>query len=107
MPFIEMTDFRLDTKRTKQSPPTDPEEQFLLEAQFRPAAIQFTGDSAMGREVRRVVAVQQVELHSADLDLPGAQPDRVTGQGDLEPQPLAVRFAYRRDRQLSGVVIRE
>ena len=107
MPFIQMTDFRLDAKRTKQSPAADSEQQFLLEAQLRSAAIQLAGNPAMRGEVRRVVAVQQVKLYSADLNLPGAQPDRVTGQGDLQPQPLAVRLAQRRDRQLSGVVIRK
>ena len=57
--------------------------------------------------IRRVIAVEQVELHASDLNLPGTQPDRVFGQGDLEPQPFAIRFAQRRDRQLSGLVIRE
>src|ERR1035441_8674163 len=60
----------------------------------------------MSRKVSRVIAVQQVKLHPADLDLPRAQPDRVTRQGDLQSQPLAVRLAQRRDRQLSGIVIR-
>ena len=78
MPFIQVTDFRLDAQRTKQSPSADPEKQFLLEAQLRPAAIQFAGNPSMSGKVRRVIAVQQVKLHSADLDLPGAQPDRVT-----------------------------
>ena len=44
----------------------------MLEAQLRPAAIQFAGNSSMSGEVRRVIAVQQIKLHSADLDLPGA-----------------------------------
>src|SRR5512146_1119285 len=30
MSFIQMADFRLNAKRTKQSPPADPEEQFLF-----------------------------------------------------------------------------
>ena len=77
MPFIQMTDFRLNAKRAKQSPSADPEQQFLLEAQLRPAAIQLAGNPSMSGEVRRVIAVQQVKLRSADLDLPGAQPDRV------------------------------
>ena len=79
MPFIQMTDFRMDAKRTKQPPSADPEEQLLLEAQLRPAAIKLAGDPSMCGKVRRVIAVQQVELDSTDLDLPGAQPDRVTG----------------------------
>ena len=61
----------------------------------------------MSGDVRRVIAVQQVKLHSADLDLPGAQPDRVSRQRDLQPQPLPVRLAQRRDRQLSGIVVRK
>ena len=39
MPFIQMTDFRLDAERREQSPSADPEQHFLLEAQLRPAAI--------------------------------------------------------------------
>jgi len=73
-----MANFRLDSKRTKQSPSADPEQQFLLEAQLQPASIQLTGNPSMNRKIRRVIAVQQVKLHSANLDLPGAQPDRVT-----------------------------
>ena len=61
----------------------------------------------MGREVGRIVAVQQVQLHPADLGLPDAQPDRVAGQGDLEPQPLAVGLAQGRDGQLARVVVGE
>src|ERR1039458_8530319 len=61
----------------------------------------------MYREVRRVIAVQQVKLHLAHLDLPRAQPDRVSGQRDLQPQPLSVWLAQRRDGQLSRIVIRK
>ena len=52
-----------------------------------------------------VVAVEQVQLDPTDLHLPGAQPDRVTRQGDLQPQPFAVGFAQGGDRQLPGVVV--
>src|SRR5213593_2019400 len=79
MPFIQMTNFGLNAKRAKQSPSADPEQQFLLEAQLRAAAVQLAGNPSMSGEVRGVVAVQQVKLRSADLDLPGAQPDRVAG----------------------------
>ena len=92
MPFIQMADFRLDAEGGEQPPSADPEEQFLLEAQFRPAAIQLAGDASMSGEVRRIIAVQQVEFDPADLDLPGAQPDRITGQFDFQPQPFAVRL---------------
>ena len=60
----------------------------------------------MRRKVRRVIAVEQVKLHPTHLHLPRAQPDRVTRQGNLQPQPFAVRLAQRRNWQLSGIVIR-
>ena len=104
--FIQVTDLRLHPERAEQPPSADPEQQFLLEAQLRPAAIQLAGNPSMSGKVRRVIAVQQVKLHPAHLNLPGAQPDRVSGQRDLQPQPLAVRLAQRRDRQLSGIVVR-
>ena len=106
VPLVEVTHFRVDAKGVQQAPAADAEENFLLQAQLRPAAVQFAGKSAVHGEIRRVVAIEQVKLHPADLHLPGAQPDRVTGQVDLQPQPFAVRVAQRRDRQLSGVVVR-
>ena len=106
MPFVEVADLGLDSQRAQQAPSADAEQQFLLEAQLRAAAIEFAGDSAMSGVVRRIVAVEQVELHLSDLYLPGAQPDRISRQGDLQPQPLAIRLAQRRDGQLSGIVIR-
>ena len=91
--FIQMTDLWLKAKCAKQPPSANPEQQFLLEAQFRPAAVEFAGNSPMSGKVCRVIAVQQIKLHSADLNLPGAQPDRVAGQSNLQAQPLSVRLA--------------
>jgi hypothetical protein len=69
MPFIQVTDFRVDAKCSEQAPAADPEKQFLLEAQLRPTPIQLAGDRSITGKVRRIVAVQQVKLDSADLDL--------------------------------------
>src|SRR5208282_304898 len=51
-------------------------------------------------------AVEQVELQSADLGLPSAQPYPITGQVELQPQPLTICGSQRHDRQLAGVAIR-
>ena len=72
MPFIQMTDFWLDPESAEQPPSANPEDQFLLEAQFRATPIELVCNPSMSRKVRRVIAIQQVELHSADLGLPGA-----------------------------------
>ena len=58
MSFIQVADLRLNAERFEQTPAADPEKQFLLEAQFRPAAIQLAGNPPMSREVRRVIAVE-------------------------------------------------
>ena len=60
VPFIQVTDLRLQPERSEQSPSADPEQQFLLKAQFRPAPVQLAGNPPMRGEVRRVIAVQQV-----------------------------------------------
>src|SRR5208283_1950676 len=72
MTFIQVTDVRLEAECGEQSPTSNPKQQLLLEAQLRSTAIQLTGNPAMSREVRRVIALQQVKFHPTDLDLPGA-----------------------------------
>ena len=66
VPFIQMTDFRLNAERVQQAPSADPEQQLLREAQLRTAAIELAGDRSMSRIVRGVIAVEQVERRSPD-----------------------------------------
>src|SRR5208337_1358934 len=40
VPFVQVTDFWFDAERAEQPPSANPEQQFLLEAQLRPAPIQ-------------------------------------------------------------------
>jgi hypothetical protein len=44
VPFIQVTDLRLEPERAEQPPSADPEQHFLLEAQFRPAPIELAGN---------------------------------------------------------------
>ena len=90
VPFIQVANLRLDAERGKEPPAADPKDQLLHQAQVRPAAIKLAGDPAIRRKVRRVIAVEQVELQSADLGLPSAQPYRIAGQVELQPQPLTI-----------------
>ena len=71
------------------------QEHLLRQAQLRTAAAQLARNASMRGIIRGVIAVEQIRLHSADLNRPGAQPDRVTRQCDLQPQPLAVRLGTR------------
>ena len=93
MPLVQMTDLRLDAEHPEQPPSTDAKQQLLRQAQLRTAAIQLAGDASMCGVIRCIIAIEQVKLHPTDLDLPGAQPDRVTRQGDFQPQPLTIGLA--------------
>ena len=104
MTFVQMTHFRVDAKQVQQPPAADAQYQFLLQAGFRAAAIQFAGNSSINRIIRRIVAIEQIQVQATDLDLPGAQPDRVAGQIQLKAQPFTVGTAQRGDRQLTGIV---
>ena len=90
MPFVQMADLGADTERAQQSPPADPEYEFLHQAQLRPTAVELTGDALVKGRVRRIVAIQEVELHPSHLHLPGAQPQGIARQLNLQPHPLAV-----------------
>ena len=105
VPFVEMTDLRLDPERIKQTPATHPEHDLLLQAQLRAASIQLACDAPVNWKVCRIIRIQQIQLPSANLDLPGAQPDGGAGQRYLYAQPLAIGLENRRDRQLPGVVV--
>src|SRR5947207_15719569 len=101
MPFIEMTDFRLDADCGEQPPSADPKDQLLHETQFRRASVKLAGNPSVRRVVRRIVAVPQVKLRSAHLDLPGAQPDRMARQLAQSAHPFPVPLAQRPARELS------
>jgi len=64
-------------------PSADSKHHLLQEAQVRSAAVKLAGNPAIRWIVRRIIAVQEVELQSADLNLPGAKPNRVAGQVEL------------------------
>ena len=80
MPFIQMAHFRLNAERLKQSPAADSQHDLLLQPQLRTAPIKLAGDAPVSREVREIIAVQEVKLDSANMDLPCSKPDRVSGQ---------------------------
>src|SRR6266704_3078824 len=53
--------------------------------------------SVSSRSVRGVVAVEQIEDHTTDLNRPGAEPDPVARQLDREAQQIAALASHRRD----------
>src|SRR5208337_2780868 len=93
MPLIEMADLRLDPETLKEAPATEPEHQFLCQAQLGAATIEFARNSAIGRLVRRVIAVEQIQFQPADLCFPGAQPEFAPRQVDAKTQPFPIRVA--------------
>ena len=106
MAFIQVADFRLDAQRGEQSPSADPEHQFLHEAQLRPAAVKLAGDrrDKAGSSPHRCCPAGIASLCRPEPARRAARSGD-PGTSSSQPQPLAVRLAQRRDRQLSGIVV--
>ena len=102
--FVQVADLRLQAYGSQESPASYSKDELLLQPQVRTAAVQLTGDGAMRRDIRGIVGVQEIQLHSADLHLPGANPEFGAGEIDGEAKPFTVGLAQGTDRQLPGVV---
>jgi hypothetical protein len=102
-----MTDFRLDPQRTQQAPAADAERHLLQETDLVGAAVELSGDAAIGRHVQRIVAVEEVQGNSAHPRLPASQPNRRPRAGEADPYPRAVRVANRDHGELGRRVDRE
>ncbi len=102
--LVEVAHFRLQAQRLDQLPAANAENLFLFQPQFGTAAVQFTGDAAVLRDIRGIVGVQQIQFCSAYLRLPHTDPKLGTGQIYWQPQPLTIRLAQGLYRQLAGVV---
>jgi hypothetical protein len=89
MPFIQMAHFGPDTESAQEAPTDYAEHQFLFQAEFRTAAVQFASDAAMMRQIGGIIGIQQVQPGSPDLDLPGANPDPGAWERERDSQPFA------------------
>ena len=104
MTLVEMADFRMQAEGPQEPPASNSQDQLLLQAQLRTAAVEFAGNAAVRRNIRRIVGVQQIQFRSAHLHLPGANPKLARRKVDRQAQPFAIWLAQRFDGQLAGVV---
>ncbi len=72
--FIEMANFGLQSECPQKSPASNAKDQLLLQTQLRTAAVKFSRNAAIGRRVCGIVGIQQIQFRSADLHLPGSNP---------------------------------
>src|ERR1700676_3890740 len=101
-----MTDFRPQTKRAQKPPAPNSQDQFLLQAQLRSAAVEFACNAAVRGDVCRIVGVQQIQFRPADLDLPGPNPQSCAGKIQAQSQPFTICLAQWSDGQLTRVIER-
>src|SRR5262249_35766757 len=79
----------------------------LADAEFLIAAVEGTGDRAVGGRVDLEVGVEKDERHPTDVDAPELRVDHLVVRiGDLDDEPLALRIEHRRDREARPVVQR-
>src|SRR5690348_9336294 len=101
-----MANLWIEPESREQPPATDAEHELLHETQIGASAVELARDTPVRGIVRDIVAVEQVKPHPPDLHLPGAQPDRMTRQIELQSQPVTVRPTQRHHRQLPRIVVR-
>src|SRR5690242_7041766 len=104
MPLVEMAHLRADIEGPQQAPACDAQHYFLLQAQLRPAAVEFAGDGAVRGKVSKVVGVQQVNECTPDVRLPAANPEFRKRQSHGNAQPFAALITHRLDRKLPRII---
>src|SRR5579872_1145039 len=102
--FVEVAHFRLEPQCAKQTPTSDSEDQLLLQPQVWSSAIELAGNAPVHRQVGRIVRIQQIELGSPNLGLPGTHPHSEAGEVDGDSKPLPIWLTNGRDRKLPRVV---
>ena len=104
--LIEMADVCMDTQSPQKPPSANPQHPFLLQPQFRSAAVEFGCDAAVFGQIFRIVGIQKIKLRSPHLYLPGSDPQHKPRQLHGNPQPFAIGVAQRTNRKLPRLVER-
>ena len=68
MSLVQVTHVDIQPEGFQRPPAADPEYDLLHQARLAVAGIELGGDAAIERRIERVVAVEQVERHAADVD---------------------------------------
>ena len=105
MAFVHMADLDFGMERFHHPPAADAEHNFLHQTKFGTAAVEFRGDAAIQRAVKRIIGVEQIQSHPADIGLPDAQLDDAARQFEADPEPAVLGQDHRFDRQRRGFVV--
>src|SRR5579864_2175020 len=72
--FVKMANLGVDSQGAQQPPASNTKDQLLFHAQLRTSAVKLRRDAAVGRGVRWIVGIEQIQLRPADLHLPRPNP---------------------------------
>jgi len=75
MTFVQVADFRLQAEGSQEPPAPYAEDQLLPQSVVPTPSVEFTGNAAIRRDIRRVVRVQEIQFRPAYLHFPGANPE--------------------------------
>ena len=107
MAFVQVVDAGHDAQRAQRLDAADAEHELLADAGADVAAVEPRGELAVLRAVAVDVAVEQVELHAADVHQPDLGQQRAVAGFDRDGDRLAVGADGRLHRQVldAGVEI--
>ena len=103
VPLVEMQRAGLDVHGAQGSHAAHAEHDVLREPRLRVADVQAVADPARLGVVVRVVGVEQVERHAADVDPPDECLDLALAERHLDRQRLALAVRHERRGQALGV----
>ena len=100
VPFVQMIHAGRDPQRPQRSHAADPQHQFLPDPDPLVAAIQTAGQFPILRPVPSDVAVQEIQLHAADVQQPDLGQQAVVASVDSHRHRFARRVQGRLHRQI-------
>ena len=104
MTLVAVIDVVLESQPLEQQHTADAQQVLLLDAVLPVAAIELVCDGPVILAVEVQVGVEQIELHSSDIDAPHVGIDYMSGIRHLQNHLLALCVQHRRDGQLHKVL---
>ena len=99
MTFVAVIDIFLDAQLLQQQHTTNTQQNLLLQAVLPVATIKTVGDGLVKVRVHLVVSVQQIELHTTNVNTPNVSMNLIVSIRYINYQRITVLIKLTLDRQ--------
>ena len=104
MTLVAVIDIFLDTEFLQQQHTTDTEQDLLLQTVLPVAAVKGVGDALVELRVHLVVGVEQIELHTTDVDTPDIGMHIIVEIGHVNHQGITLLIQLTHNGQTAEVL---